>query len=76
MWRVSLSRALARHIFGQDAMISALAEWHRWRCRRAINAVFALRGDRDHCAEAAAYEARQCAKRPDFVGTARRQGWM
>lgn len=56
MLRVRLSRWLGRVIFGQDAMVSTIADQRQWRLRHAINALF---WDRQHCARANDWECRQ-----------------
>lgn len=56
--RVRASRAISRRILRSEAMLCALADWHRWRIRHALNLAFAWR-DRDHCALCADWEAAQ-----------------
>jgi hypothetical protein len=55
-------------------MVCALADWHRWRIRPALNLAFAWR-DRDHCGLCADWEARQ-EREPDPTDYWRSQGWI
>jgi hypothetical protein len=72
--RVRLSRWLSRRIVGAEVMVCALADWHRWRIRPALNLAFAWR-DRDHCGLCADWEARQ-GREPDPADYWRSQGWI
>lgn len=58
MIRVRLSRAISLYLFSAEVMLCALADWHRWRIRRALNLAFRWR-QRDHCADCADWEAAQ-----------------
>lgn len=80
--RVRASRAISRRLFRIDVMICALADWHRWRVRHALNLAFRWR-DRDHCGLCADWEARAQAQEATiaatssaFVDDARRLGLL
>ena len=72
--RVRASRAISRRLFRIEVMVCALADWHRWRVRHALNLAFRWR-DRDHCGLCADWEARQ-GREPDWLDDLRRQGWL
>lgn len=55
--RVSFSRAVSRRLYGMDIMLCAIADHRRWWIRRPLNWFFWW--DRDHCADAADWEAAQ-----------------
>jgi hypothetical protein len=74
MIRVRASRAISRRLLGAEVMLCALADWHRWRIRPALNLVFRWR-ERDHCAICADWEARQ-EREPDPTDYWRSQGWL
>jgi hypothetical protein len=72
--RVRLSRWLSAKIVGAEVMVCALADWHRWCIRPALNLAFAWR-ERDHCGLCADWEARQ-EREPDPTDYWRSQGWL
>jgi hypothetical protein len=73
MIRERLSRAISRTFLGRDEMICAIAEWHQWRARHIINALFF---DRNHCRTMAEWEARQMQREITLVDLARRDGLL
>lgn len=76
MIRVRASRALSRAVLGRDVMLCALAEWHRWRIRRLLNALAFWDWGRDHCASCADWEARRERDPVDVLDDWRAQGWL
>ena len=72
--RVRLSRAISRRLFRAEHMLCALADWHRWPIRRALNLAFLWR-ERDHCASCADWEARQ-GREGDLLDEWRAEGWL
>lgn len=75
MGKVSLRIRLSRRL-GRGVMLCARADWHRWRVRRLLNLLFAWR-ERNHCADAADWEAFVSRPEPpDFVAWARDHGLL
>jgi hypothetical protein len=73
MIRERISRAISRTFLGRDEMLSSIAEWHRWRSRHIINALFL---DRNHCRSCAEYDARLMQREITLVDLARRDGLL
>lgn len=73
--RIRASRKLGLWIHGKPIMLCAIAEWHQWRARHFLNAIFL---DRRHCAASADWEARQAELEADGDPLAdyRREGWL
>lgn len=70
--RIAVSRWIARHLLGSDAMLCAEMEWRGHWSRHALNFAFV---DRGHCKAAADFEAMK-RRELDFIADARREGWL